>query len=228
LRLLEVELGINNEADGSVRYKQGNTEVVALVYGPKQAKHHFRTIHDRARVEVEFAVSNFATNERKNPGRQDRSSRENGLILKETLEACMLTDLFPRSEILIFVQVLSDDGGVLSAAINAASCALATAGVPMKDFITACSAGFVDNLPILDLNFGERTMGTPVLTYSSYSNSRKVACMRLTARMDAAHLESVMQAAQAGCTQIAVILKGQIQEFSERRLHTRSGLLMGQ
>ena len=184
MRLISVDLGCYPQADGSIRYKQGNTEILALVYGPKQPQEHYKTLHDRARVECEFTMSNFASSERKDRSRQDRASRERGLVIRETLEACLLTDLFPRSEITISIQVLVDDGGVLDAAINAASCALILAGVPMKDFITSCSAGFVDNQPILDLNYGERNAGTPVLSYATYSSSGKVASMRLAAKMD--------------------------------------------
>ncbi len=144
LRLITVNFGIDLTADGSVRYKQGNTEVIALVFGPKQPQEHYKSIHDRARVTCEFLVSNFARNERKSNTRQDRTGKEDALVVRETMQACMLLDLYPRTEIFIAIQVVCDDGGVLPAAINAATCALVLAGIPMKDFVTACSAGLVD------------------------------------------------------------------------------------
>jgi hypothetical protein len=57
--------------------------------------------------------------------------------------------LFPRSQVDIFVEVLQADGGVLPAAINAASLALVDAGVPMVDFVCACASGVVEGEPIL-------------------------------------------------------------------------------
>ena len=45
--------------------------------------------------------------------------------------------------------------GRTAAAINAATLALIDAGVPMRDFVVCCHAGFVDNTPIVDLNYAE-------------------------------------------------------------------------
>ena len=41
-------------------------------------------------------------------------------------------------------KVLQADGGTRCAAINAALLALADAGVPMRDMVAACAAGYLD------------------------------------------------------------------------------------
>ena len=41
-------------------------------------------------------------------------------------------------------QVLQADGGTRCAAINAALLALADAGIPMRDMVAACAAGYLD------------------------------------------------------------------------------------
>lgn len=69
----------------------------------------------------------------------------------------------------IYVQVLQSDGGELSlkypilltflcsdagnkcACINAATMALIDAGIPMKDFVCATSAGYIEDCPVLGL-----------------------------------------------------------------------------
>ena len=51
--------------------------------------------------------------------------------------------------------MLQADGGTRCAAINAAFLALASAGVPMRDTIAACAAGYLDATPLLDLNYAE-------------------------------------------------------------------------
>ena len=48
---------------------------------------------------------------------------------------------FPGSEIDIFIEVLQGDGGTRAAGLTAASVALASAGIPMKDLIYAVSVG---------------------------------------------------------------------------------------
>jgi len=39
--------------------------------------------------------------------------------------------------------------GTRSACINAATLALADAGIPMRDLVTSCSAGFLNSTPLL-------------------------------------------------------------------------------
>lgn len=39
--------------------------------------------------------------------------------------------------------------GTRSACINAATLALADAGIPMRDLVTSCSAGYLNNIPLL-------------------------------------------------------------------------------
>jgi 3' exoribonuclease family, domain 1 len=53
---------------------------------------------------------------------------ERELFLRRTLEQAVLLTHYPRMLISVIVQVLSDDGGVLSTAINGAAVALLNAG----------------------------------------------------------------------------------------------------
>jgi hypothetical protein len=46
----------------------------------------------------------------------------------------------------------STTSGARAAAINATTLALINAGIPMKEFVTACSAGFVDSTPIIGIS----------------------------------------------------------------------------
>ncbi len=55
-------------------------------------------------------------------------------------QATIKTELYPRSQIDIFVEVLQADGGNYCACVNAATLALIDAGIPLKDYVTACTA----------------------------------------------------------------------------------------
>lgn len=57
---------------------------------------------------------------------------------------------FPNFQVDIFANVIQDDGSVLGAAITCAGLALADAGIPMYDIITATTVGVIDNRIILD------------------------------------------------------------------------------
>jgi len=61
------------------------------------------------------------------------------------------------------LQVLQSDGGNYCASINAATLALIDAGIPMKDIVCACSASFMKETAVVDINHLEEThAGTEV------------------------------------------------------------------
>lgn len=47
--------------------------------------------------------------------------------------------------------MLQNDGGYRSAAFNAVSLALMNAGIAMKDFLVATTAGLIQNVAVVDL-----------------------------------------------------------------------------
>jgi exosome complex component RRP41 len=57
-----------------------------------------------------------------------------------------------RSQIDIFVEVLQADGGNLCACINAATLALIDAGIPLRDYVTACTSSLVNDVPLVRPN----------------------------------------------------------------------------
>ena len=61
------------------------------------------------------------------------------------------------------LQVLQADGGMRGACINAATLALADAGIGMRDLVAGCAAGYLDGTPLLDLNHQECTHMPPLL-----------------------------------------------------------------
>lgn len=54
-----------------------------------------------------------------------------------------------RTQIDIYLHVIQSDGGVLPVSVNAASLALVDAGVAMSDLVVACSAGYLDGMPVM-------------------------------------------------------------------------------
>lgn len=85
--------------------------------------------------------------------KRDKKLLEMAALVKDTFEP--LLKLSGSSDIDLFIQIIQTDGGMLTCAINAACLALVDAGIPMSDYVVACSAGFVSNQCILDLNYIE-------------------------------------------------------------------------
>ena len=115
----------------------------------------------------------FSTGERKRRPRGDRKSLEMSAHLKQTFEAAIKTELYPRSQIDIFVEVLQADGGNYCACVNAATLALIDAGIPLKDYVCACTASLVNDTPLVDISSLESTTGGPELTLAALPKSRR-------------------------------------------------------
>jgi len=220
IRRITCEIGLFHRADGSAFYTQGNTKVIASIYGPQSVQQRFKMENDRCIVECEFTESSFSRSERRKFSKGNRKSKEAALSIKKTFESVILTHLYPRTQINIFVQVLTDDGGAISAAFNAVTLALVNAGIPMKAFVTGCSAGFVDNTAILDINSTERAAGGPVMHMAIHPKTEKVAYLSMENKLLMENFEDVMELAVGGCKKIHQVLKQKVQEYSFATLHT--------
>lgn len=167
VRRIRTRFGLFSRVDGSSYYEQGNTKVVAVVYGPRELKvataaagsagvgtvgtgsgNAASNTQPRAVVNCEFTQAAFATSERKPQRSGDRKKMELSLAIKQIFEACIQTHLYPRSQIDIFVQVLHADGGELAASVNAITLALIDAGIALNDFVVASSAGYLQQTMI--------------------------------------------------------------------------------
>lgn len=163
-------------------------------------------------------------NERKKAAKGDRRTKELGLVIKQTFEAAILTHLYPRSQISIYVQVLKDGGGAAAAAINAVSLALINAGIPMKEMVCACSVGYAEGTPLVDLSAAERGQGGPTMYVAVYPKAQSVVAMQMENKLPLEHLEEVLELAKEGCVKIYETLKKEIQTYSFSLLNSRGFL----
>jgi ribonuclease PH len=99
---MEAQLGLLSNAHGSAKYKQGESSVLAAVYGPAEVKTREEQ-GDRATVNVVF---------KRRDGKPGRQEKEYEKLLRNTLESIIMTKLHPRTSITIIAQVLVDDGSV--------------------------------------------------------------------------------------------------------------------
>lgn len=135
LRSMNCELNPLSMPDGSAMLMQGDTTVVAGVYGPIEAKPQ-RMKYDKSSVEVVYSPL-------KGPAKVDDRMTE--LYVKETCEAAIIVTLHPASAISINIQELEDSGGLLACTINAACLALINAGIPMKFTVAAVTCMIDEN-----------------------------------------------------------------------------------
>jgi exosome complex component RRP41 len=158
LRPIKFKAGVLKRADGSCYLEFGGNKVMAAVYGPREVHPRHLQNSSRAIVRYRYNMAAFSVEDRKRPG-PDRRSIEISKVSRESLECVVLEALYPRSAVDIFVEILQADAGTRAAGINAASVALADAGIPMKCLVSACAVGKVDDTLVLDLNKDEDNYG---------------------------------------------------------------------
>ncbi|CAN9503506.1 unnamed protein product [Ophioblennius macclurei] len=208
LRKVRARMGVFAQADGSAYLEQGNTRALAVVYGPHEMRgSRSRTLHDRAAINCQYSMATFSTAERKRRPHGDRKSAEMSLHLKQTFEAAVMTQLYPRSQIDIYVKILQSDGGNYSACVNAATLAVVDAGIPMRDYVCAVTVGFVDETPLADLCYAEESGGgVSSLALALLPRGGQIALLQMDARLHHDHLEALMDAAVTACKGVSKVL----------------------
>jgi len=166
----------------------------------------------RAVINCEYSMATFATGERRPRGKGDRRSMEISQLLQKTLESVVLVEKFPRTQIDVFAHVIQADGGTRCACLNAATLALMDAGIPLKDFVVSCAAGYLDNTPLCDLNFVEDSAGGPDLPIAYLPTSGNVAMIQMDSKVSLDHFENILETAIQGAKQIYSILQRGVEE----------------
>lgn len=182
-------------ADGSAVVTHGLTHVLVSVFGPREAKTRSQTLHDRANINVEVNVVPFSTGERRKRSRGDKRILEFASTIKSTFEPVVQTNLYPRSQIDIIVQVLQQDGGLLQSCINGTTLALANAGIPLIDFVCAVTGGVHVTSPLLDLTLLEEN-DVPNVTVAMMPRTGKVTLVTMETRLHVDRFEDVFKLAR--------------------------------
>ncbi len=157
-RPVRMEVGVLSNADGSALVEFGRTKVLAAVYGPREPPQRFMLLPDRAILRVRYHMAPFSTSDRKSPA-PSRREVELSKVIREALEPVVISELFPRTSIDVFVEVLQADGGTRTAGVTAASLALADAGIPMKALVAGVAVGKIEGVLVLDVDEVEDSAG---------------------------------------------------------------------
>jgi len=204
LRPIKIEAGVLKRADGSCYLEMGGNKVVAAVYGPREV--HPKHLEDpsAAIVRYRYSMAPFSVEDRKRPG-PDRRSIEISKVSREALEPVIMKELFPRSAIDIFVEVLQADAGSRTACLNAASVALIDAGIPMKGIVTSVAVAKVDGVLVLDPmkeedNYGEADIPFAFLIRNGRIES--ITLLQMDGRVTADELRQALKLAKKGAMQI--------------------------
>jgi len=118
-----------------------------------------------------------------------------------------MLEQFPRTVVDIFIEVLQADGGSRCAALAAASVALADAGIPMRDMVSACAAGKVADTIVLDVNNEEDQAGQADMPVGYMPNMEKITLIQLDGVLTPEEYKKCIETGIAGCKLVYEIQK---------------------
>lgn len=242
LRRMSIQLSplaTTGGASGSAIVHMGLTTICCAVIGPIDCSRRSDELPDRAILEVNLRTAPFSSSSgdrRVSNPTVDRRIREHCTLIQNAIGASLLLNLHPRTRIILDFTVIADDGGRLCAAINAATCALVDAGLPMKDLVCSCSAGLVqgitsgeEDVELIDLNQRE------ISTYQNESSAVYLPCATMPQRntivlaqcesrlASVDIFEKVLNAATRGCTLVFEIMEACIREKTDKLLASQTG-----
>jgi len=201
LRPIKIESGILENADGSAYVEQGMTKILAAVYGPKELHPRHLADPQRALLRCRYHMAPFSTEERRSPA-PSRRDIELSKVIRNALEPAIFLEEYPRSTIDLFIEVLQSDGGTRCAGIVAASVALADAGIPMRDLVSACAAGKVDGFIVLDLCYVEDEEGEADMPVAYMPKLGQITLLQMDGLMTREEFDRALKLAIKGCEQI--------------------------
>jgi len=161
IRKMEAKVGIIPNANGSAIFKFGNTYALAAVYGPRAIPKSLGE-YDKAVLRVRYNMLTFSVPNRKRPN-PSRREVELSEVIKRSLEPALFLEEFPGAVVDIYIDILQADAGTRTAGINAASLALADAGILMKDLVVSVAVGKIGERVVIDLTKEEEDYDSEVI-----------------------------------------------------------------
>ncbi len=201
LREIKIQVGVVKNADGSAYIEFGNNKIMVAVYGPREVHPKHMALPDRCVLRCRYHMSPFSTDTRKNPA-PSRREVEISKVIREALEPALMLEDYPRAAIDVFVEVLQADGGSRCAGIAAASVALADAGINMRDIVTACAAGKVDERIVLDINDTEDKEGGADMPVAYLPHLNQITLLQLDGILSSEQFNECLDKALNGCKSI--------------------------
>ena len=206
LRPVKLEVGILPNADGSAYIEHGKNKILVGVFGPREMHPKHLSLSDRMVLRCRYHMAPFSVQERKSPA-PSRREVELSKVIRESLEPSVFVDLYPRTGIDVFIEVLQADGGTRCAAITAASLAIADAGIPMRDLVVACAAGKIDDTVVLDLMDTEDKVGVADVPVAFMPTLNAITLLQMDGVLAPEEFEDAFNMAVEGCKKIYAMQK---------------------
>lgn len=197
-RRIMIKAGVLKNANGSAYIEFGDNKILAGVYGPRDVHPKHMSNADTGILRCRYHMVPFSVSERKNPA-PSRREIEISKVIREALEPAVMLERFPRTAVDVYMEILQADGGTRCAALDAAAVALADAGIPMRDMVSACAAGKVADTVILDVNNEEDQAGQADMPIAYMPNLNQITLLQLDGIMSLEEYNKCIEIGIKGC-----------------------------
>lgn len=216
LRPLKVEAGVLNGADGSAYVQWGGNKVIAGVFGPRECIPKHEANPYKSLVKCRYTMSPFASKEEHSRSGPNRRSIEISKVIRQVFESLVVAELYPMTQIDIFVDVLQAEGGTRASAITAAAVALADAGIPMRDMACGVAVGKADGQMILDLGKEEDNLGESDVPIAISNRNKSILLLQMDGLLTRGELEKAIDMGIAASEKIHALQIAAIQRRYEK------------
>ena len=214
LRPMEAKAGVIPNAAGSASFKMGNTFAYAAVYGPREIYPRFLANPKKGVLRCHYNMMPFSgAGERVRPG-GSRRSQEISMVISAALEPVVDLSAFPNAVVDVYIDLPQTDAGTRCAAISAASIALADAGIPMRDMVSAVAMGQVDGTVVADLNYGEESYPAQVsdIPIAMIANTKEITLLQMDGEISKKDLMMAIELAKSSTQKIYELQKKALKE----------------
>jgi len=205
VRPMKASVGIVPSADGSATFETGGTKAMAVVRGP-------RTLHPQhmqnARtgiLRVSYGMMPFSVWDRIRPG-PSRRSEEISKVCEWALDSVVDLSGFPNTVVDVFIQIPKADAGTRVAGLNAAALALAHAGIPMKEMLSAIAVGKADKTLLVDVDKAEEDFhdgeGATDVPLAFTSRKKDISLLQLDGKISPSELSEAIEMGRKACEDV--------------------------
>jgi exosome complex component RRP41 len=204
-REMRAEVGVIKNADGSALFAFGDTIAIAAVYGPRHLHPQHMQNPQKGILRCTYDMLSFSVPERKKPG-PSRRSQEISKVTEWALSSVIDLQDFPNTVVDVFITIISANASTRVAGINAAAMALAHAGVPMKEMVSAVSIGKIDRTLVADVSKAEEDYdegeSATDIPMAFLSKSGKLSLLQLDGEIRPEELKRALKMGKEACKKI--------------------------
>ncbi len=221
VRPMNAKVGIVPSADGSASFETGNTKAIAVVRGPRTLHPQHMQNAQTGILRVSYGMMPFSVSDRIRPG-PNRRSEEISKVSEWALSSVIDLREFPNTVVDVFIQIPQADAGTRVAGLNAAALALAHAGIPMKEMISAIGVGKIDKTLVVDLDKyedseyhdGEGSTDIPVVVTS---RTKEIALLQLDGKISIPEFKETIEMAKKACGDILKVQMDALKNVTEEQ-----------